>query len=120
MTELKYVYVAGPMSGPPDQYLAAAHRMSAYCRMLMEKGLCPINPAGDLLEGIVSGNVLSGYGYKERSMDLLRLLAGREDSELHVLGMMRWDGSVADGVCAEIDEAERLLIPVRHVDWYGP
>lgn len=105
------------MSGPPSQYLAAINRMSTYCRHLIDHGVCPINPAGDLLEGLVSGLALSGQRYKDRSLDLLRLLTGRDDAEVHVLGTQRWDGSVADGVVAEIDEAKRLGIPVRHVIW---
>ena len=120
MTAVKYVYVAGPLSGPPEQYLAAVARMSAYSRYLIEKGVCPINPAGDLLEGLISTAALSGNSYKERSLDLLRLLAKRDDAEVHVLGTVRWDGSSATGVCVEVDEAWILGIPVRYVNWYGP
>jgi len=120
MKKVNYVYVAGPLSGPPDQYLAAARHMTAYCVYLISNGICPINPAGDLLEGLVASKPISGTEFKERSLDLLRLLTGRNDAEVHVLGVERWDGSVSSGVVAEIEEAERLEIPVRHVDWYGP
>ena len=73
-----YVYIAGPMSGYPAEYLANCARMSALSRQFMDLGLCPINPAGDLLEGLASQTPMLDEQYKRRSMDLLRLLGSLE------------------------------------------
>ena len=110
--EAMYVYVAGPMSGPPAEYLANVTRLSAYARRLMDAGKCPINPAGDLLEGLAGDVPMTDQQYKRRSMDLLRLLAGREDAAMHVVATQHRDGSESLGVRAEIDECVRLGIPV--------
>lgn len=63
-----YVYVLGPMSGTPAEYLANCHRLSATSRLLMDYGYCPINPAGDMLEGLMGGTPLTDEQYKARSM----------------------------------------------------
>ena len=110
-----YVYVAGPLSGSPGEYLANVAAMSSYCRMLMDAGSCPINPAGDILEGLARETPMPTAQYQLRSMHLLRLLEGRSDAALHVLGWHHRDGIVSAGVAAEVAEAERLGIPVVYV-----
>ena len=109
---MKYVYIAAPMSGMPGEYLANVARMTAYSRKLIDQGDCPINPAADLLEGIVSDTPLTTAQYQARSMDLLRLLAGRDDAEMHVLSFSHRDGTISDGVLAEYDECNRRGIAV--------
>ena len=106
-----YVFISGPMSEYPSGYLACCSEMSAYARKFMEMGMCPINPAGDMLEGLVSPVPLDGQRFKRRSMELLRLLEGKP-AAVFVISTVHRDGRVADGVVDEIAEAERLAIPV--------
>lgn len=106
-----YVYVAAPMSGYPGEYLANCARMSAVSRQLMDLGMCPINPAGDLLEGLASPTPLTDEAFKRRSMDLLRLLT-LQPAALFVVATLHRNGSISGGVAAEIAEAEKLGIPV--------
>jgi hypothetical protein len=112
---VRYVYVAGPLSGYPGDYLANVARMSRYSRQLIEAGDCPINPAADILEGLASARPLTIAQYHARSMDLLRLLAGRDDAEMHVLSLSHRDGVISDGVLDEVGECGRLGIPVVYV-----
>jgi hypothetical protein len=109
-----YVYIAGPMSGYPAEYLANCARMSAFSRQFMDLGLCPINPAGDLLEGLASQTPLLDEEYKRRSMDLLRLLGALERGRaaVFVISNKHRNGSISSGVADEIAEAEKLGIPV--------
>jgi len=58
-----YVYVSGPLSDFPPQYLANVAAMTKMSRSLMELGLCPLNPAADLLEAIVNAAPLSLEAY---------------------------------------------------------
>jgi len=111
MSETFYVFISGPMSELPSGYLACCSEMSAYARRFMEMGMCPINPAGDLLEGLVSPTPLEASQYRRRSMELLRLLEGKP-AAVFVISTVHRDGRVADGVVDEIAEAERLGIPV--------
>src|ERR1035437_5783070 len=106
---LLYVYVAAPMSGNPSEYLANCARMSAVSRQLMDLGMCPINPAGDMLEGLASVTPLSGEAFKRRSMDLLRLLT-LQPAAVFVVATQHRDGSNSYGVAAEIVEADKLGI----------
>lgn len=116
MTSLvHFVYIAAPLSGPPAEYLANVARMSRYARALIDEGRCPINPAADLLEGLMSEKPLTDAQYKERSLDLLGLLAGRHDSAMVVLAQGHRDGSESVGVTSEILLADKLGIPV----WYA-
>jgi len=106
-----YVYVAAPMSGYPGEYLANCARMSAVSRQFMDLGMCPINAAGDMLEGLASPIPLTDDAFKRRSMDLLRLLAGKP-AAVFVVATLHRNGSVSAGVQAEIVEAKNLGIPV--------
>ena len=54
----RYVYVAGRLSGDPPTYLANLAEMCAASRRLMDMGLTPINPGADMLEGLMSGEVM--------------------------------------------------------------
>jgi hypothetical protein len=110
-----YVYVAAPMTGYPGEYLANVARMSAYSRRLMDAGYCTINPAADIIEGLAGGEPMTTAAYQERSLDLLRLLAGRDDAEMHVLGTHHADGRESQGVAAEIRECTRLGVVVVFV-----
>ncbi|HAM58776.1 MAG TPA: hypothetical protein DCQ64_26540 [Candidatus Rokubacteria bacterium] len=109
-----YVYVAGPMSGQPSEYLANCCRMSAFSRHFMDLDLCPINPAGDIMEGLASQTPLSDRAYKRRSMELLQLLGALEPGRaaVFVIDTKHRNGSVSSGVAAEIAEADMLGIPV--------
>lgn len=111
-----YVYVANRLSGNPGEYLANVREMSAACRCLMDMGFCPINPAGDILEGLVSPEPLPVTAFQRRSMGLLRLLAhalGTSDRvALFVVHDGHRNGRRSEGVHAEICEAKRLGIPV--------
>ncbi len=111
-----YAYVASPMTGLPGEYLANVARISTVCRALidLDVGICPINPAGDILEGLASATPLSDAAYKRRSMDLLRLLAllPKGQAALYVLATKHRNGSISAGVAAEITEAMFLGIPV--------
>jgi len=108
-----YVYIAGPMSGYPSEYLANCARMSAVSRQFMDLGMCPINAAGDMLEGLASPVPLTDEVFKRRSMDLLRLLA-LQDAAVFVIATLHRNGSVSGGVLAECAEADKLGIPVVH------
>ena len=117
LTELPapfYVYVAGRLSGDPGEYLANVARLSLLSRCLMQAGYCPVNPAGDLLEGLMDSDPLPVSAYQKRSRDLLRLLApaaaaGRAcilvDTTEHR------NGRLSTGVNTERAEAQRLGIP---------
>jgi hypothetical protein len=52
MSDPMYVYVAGPLSDLPPQYLANVARMTQVSRSLAEAGYITINPAADMLEGL--------------------------------------------------------------------
>lgn len=110
-TRTMYVYIAGRMSGQPSEYLANVREMSAASRALMEAGFCPINPAGDLLEGLVSEQPIPKELFQRRSLDLLRLLRGRRGAML-VLHATHRGGRRSEGVHREIRECELLGIPV--------
>lgn len=105
-----YVYLAGPLSGAPSEYLANVARLTRMSRVLIEDGFTPINPAADLLEGLVSTRALPLETYQRRGMELLRLLAGHQNACLYRL--LHADGRGSRGVRAEIKEAERLGIRV--------
>jgi hypothetical protein len=111
-----YVYVAGPLSGLPGEYLANAYRISRVCRSLIDLHvrICPINPAGDAIEGLTSSTPLSDADYKDRSMDLLRLLAflPKGHAALYVLATKHRNGSISAGVADEITNAMFLDIPI--------
>lgn len=107
----RYVYIAGRLSGDPPTYLANVHEFCATSRILMDLGYCPINPAADALEGIMSGTVMGKDKYQTRSMDLLGLLAG-QDACVLVIGQYHRDGTESTGTAHEIAEADRLGIPV--------
>ena len=110
-----YVYVAAPMSGNPSEYLANVARMNAYSRHLIDTGHCPINPASDMAEGLASTTPMSDSAYKIRSMNLLRLLFGREDAVMHVLATEHRDGRKSTGVAAEMQEAGSFGLPIEYV-----
>jgi hypothetical protein len=113
----RYVYVAGRLSGDPPTYLANLAEMCAASRKLMDMGLTPINPGADALEGLMSGEVMDKARYQERSMDLLRLLAERDDAVLLVVNALHRDGAPSGGTAREIQEARRLGVPVfYHVE----
>lgn len=106
-----YVYVAGPLSDTPGGYLANVARISRVSRMLMERGYCPINPAADLIDGLMSDEAMPVEHYQRRSMDLLHLLAGKP-AALYVTETHHFDGRQSKGVATEITAAEDLGIPV--------
>jgi hypothetical protein len=111
MKEPFYVYVAGPLSDMPTQYLANVHELCAASRMLMHFECCPINPTADLLEGLASGVAMALEIYQERSLNLLRLLDGKSAC-VYVTATHHADGRISAGVAAEIAQAVALRIPI--------
>ena len=109
--EEAYVYVAGPLSDPPPEYLVNVARMARAARRMARLGFVPVNPAAELVEGLIDHWPLSVEDYQARSMSLLRLLAGRRGC-LYVTSRVHDDGRESAGVAAEISEARRLGIPV--------
>jgi hypothetical protein len=112
VSEPFYVYIAGPLSDFPAQYLANVAAISRLSRELMEDGYCPINPAGDALEGLMSDVPLTILQYHVRSMHLLRLLKGHKRAALFVISDRHADGRESSGVAAEIESAEAWEISV--------
>ena len=108
-----YCYTAGPLSGDPGEYLANVAWLSSVSRGLMCYGFIPINPAGDMLEGLASEYPLEVRDYQRRSLALLRLLEGRNGC-LYVTRLCHRDGRESIGVRAEIEEATRLGIPIAY------
>jgi len=111
MREPFYIYVAGPLSDYPAQYLANVSRMTLESRLLAEAGYVPINPAADLLEGLLGVSAWPLERYQQRSMDLMRLLQ-HVNGCVFVTSTVHADGRESAGVTAEIEEARRLGIPV--------
>jgi len=111
-----YVYVANRLSGHPGEYLANLHEMCKVSRLLMDSGYVPLNPGGDMLDGLMSGDVLPVEHYQRRSLDLLRLLGtvvscgGR--AAMYVHRAHHRDGTPSGGVHDEIRECERMGVPV--------
>jgi hypothetical protein len=111
MREPFYIYVAGPLSDYPAQYLANVSRMTLESRLLAEAGYVPINPAADLLEGLLGVSAWPLERYQERSMDLMRLLE-HVNGCVYVTSTAHADGRESTGVAGEVAEAKRLGIPV--------
>lgn len=111
-----FVYVANRLSGHPGEYLANVHEMSAACRRLMDTGYIVVNPAGDLLEGLMSGEVLPVQAYQRRSLGLLHLCfiahAAGHRAAMLVLHDSHRDGALSGGVHIEIDECRRHGLPI--------
>lgn len=112
MTEPFYVYIAAPITGLPSEYLANVVAISRLSRELMEDHYCPINPAADFLEGLMSPHPIALDLYHGRALDLLRLLEGRPRAALYVMRTTRADGSRATGVIREIECAHEWGIQV--------
>lgn len=112
MSEPFYVYLAAPLSDMPAQYLANVALMSRRSRELMVAGFIPINPACDMLEGLMSDEALPLDLYHSRSMALLKLLQGRKRAALFVIRTQHQDGRLSNGVKDEIDNALDWGIPV--------
>jgi hypothetical protein len=70
-----------------------------------------INPAADMLEGLMGAKPWSLELYQARSLGLLRLLAHVRGA-LYVTSSKHDDGRPSRGVAGEFDEAIRLGIPV--------
>lgn len=106
---IKYVYVAGPLTpkGPGNhatEYLENVRDMIGYGRALLDLGFCPFIPALDMQLFLCS----KGPGFEEileYSMGWLR----RCDAVFDITDEVE---NRSSGVVAEIQEAERLGIPV--------
>ena len=111
-----YVYVAGPLSAPPSEYLAYVHRMSIACRQLVERRCCPLNPGADLVEGLTHPDVLPVEAYKRRGLETLTLLAYAKAAGhpvcVWVLAVTKDGGQSSSGVLAELALAQELGIPI--------
>ena len=111
MREEFYVYVAGPLSDMPPQYLANVARLTELSRELVECGYVTICPAADMLEGMRGNDPWPLARYQDRSLALLRLLAGHR-AALYVDRAAHADGRLSGGVAAEVKLADKLGIPV--------
>jgi len=107
-----YVYVANRMTGPPSEYLANLHEMSTVSCELMGLGFVTINPAGDFLEGLIAHVPISAERYKAHSLALLRLMALAPRRALLVVHSEHRDGRRSAGVHQEIEECQRLGVPI--------
>lgn len=107
-----YIYIAGPLSDFPAQYLSHATRMSREARWCMEQGWVPFNPAADLIEGLMSVKPMPDLMYHKRSMDMLRLIARAEKRAIYVVGDRHYNGALSGGVFKEMVEAKHLGIPI--------
>ena len=112
MSEPFYVYLAAPLTDLPAQYLANVATMSRMSRDLMRAGYIPINPAADMLEGLMSDEALTIDLYQSRSMALLELLRGCRRAALFVIRLQHADGRPSTGVRDEIANAQAWGIPV--------
>ena len=106
-----YVYVAGPLSDLPSEYLANVVAISRVSRALIDEGYVPINPAADLIDGLMSGDPIPIAVYHRRSMHLLRLLVGKR-AAVFVVATHHRGGRKSTGVADEITEAKRSGIPI--------
>lgn len=106
-----YVYVAGPLSDMPAQYLANVAAMSQVSRELTGAGYVTINPAADMLEGLMSPTPWPLSLFQSRSLAIMRLLANVPGA-VYVTAARHADGRESGGVMVEIEEARRLRIPV--------
>ena len=107
-----YIFISGPLSDFPPQYLSHASRMSRESRWCMEQGWVPFNPAADLIEGLMSVKLLPESVYQKRSMDMLRLIARAEKRAIYVVGDRHYNGALSHGVFKEMVEARHLGIPI--------
>jgi len=107
-----FIYIAGPLSDFPPQYLSHVSRMSREARWCMEQGWVPFNPAADLIEGLMSVKLLPESVYQKRSMDMLRLIARAEKRAIYVVGDRHYNGALSHGVFKEMVEARHLGIPI--------
>ena len=112
MSDSFYVYLAAPLTDLPAQYLANVALMSRMSRDLMRAGYIPINPAADMLEGLMSDEALTIDLYQSRSMALLELLRGCRRAALFVIRLQHADGRPSTGVRDEIANAQAWGIPV--------
>ncbi len=117
-----FVYVAGRLSGDPGEYLANVCELSSVSRELVEARFCPINPAGDLLEGLMRPEALSVRTYQARSRDLLKLCAfairAGAGAAIFVVSDTHRDGRPSGGVRREIELSHELGIPIVR-SWSG-
>ncbi len=107
------VYIAGPLSDLPPGYLANVRRLGKVSRELTEAGYVTINPAGDILEGLMSETPWPLEMYQQRSLGHLRMLQYVPHGCLYVdRDTSTHTGQPSRGVAREIMVAEDLLIPV--------
>lgn len=108
---LRRVYIAGPMSDYPAQYLHHCGDMIGTWLELANLGFSPYCPAQDLLLGLVWGATMSDpptvAAYRRWSMDWLEA-----SDALLVVGTHHVDGRLSTGVAEEIRRAEYLHIPI--------
>jgi hypothetical protein len=109
---MSFVYIASPYSHPDpfvrhERHVAACKKAAQYAN----KGVAHFSP-------IAQSHPVADYMPEEKRMDFdlwmkLDLPLLRMASELHVLCIDGWRGS--RGVTREIQYAEQLGIPIKHV-----
>lgn len=107
------VYIAGPLSDQPPGYLANVARLGQVSRELTEAGYITLNPAADLIEGLMSATPWPLEMYQQRSLGHLRMLQYVPHGALYVdRDTSTSTGQPSRGVAREIMVADDLLIPV--------
>jgi hypothetical protein len=102
---MKRIYIAGPLTGPPIDYLANCQRMEQAAATLLSLGYAPFVPSLDrgIFLALGDSQIITVEMIKSYSMTWLRQCEA-------VLLMPGWERSA--GTLAEIEEAKRRKIPI--------
>jgi len=104
---MKRVYIAGPMSDMPAQYLANCARLLTAWREINAAGFAGYCPAADMLLGIGSERPFDVESYRAWSMAWLEVA-----DVVYVVAAAHADGRYSEGVDAEVRRAVEMGIPV--------
>lgn len=108
-----YVVLIGPLTDGPVGYLGNVQRFCEAAAELMLCGFCPLNPATDLLEALVSP-ALGVEILQRRTRELLRLVAAAPERRRAALclGTENGAGEPSYGAIRELEDAGELGIPI--------
>jgi nucleoside 2-deoxyribosyltransferase len=102
---MKRIYIAGPLTGPPIEYLANCKRMEETAAVLINLGYAPFCPS---LDRLIFLQVDDGRGITVEMIKAYSMTWMRQCEA--VLLMPGWERS--KGTLAEIEEAKRRKIPI--------
>jgi len=105
------VYIAHPLSGPPNEYLYNCGQMDVASVEVAAIGFAPFNPADDMRRG-VAASILLGLRYNTADYQRVSMAWLEAADVVLVLATHRLDGTPSDGVAAEVARADELHIPV--------